>query len=80
MKQLLDDEEKEEFLKAMKNAYEAFKVNNEWNLSEEMESNWREGVSDVFDAIVQASRRLTYDASTLRSELEFMFDEMDNKE
>lgn len=80
MQHILTEEQTKMLYSVMEMKYNDFKAKNGWNLTEEMEQNYREGIIDFCDALIYASSQITYEVSTIRTELEDIFDEMDNKE
>ena len=80
MAHILNEEQKEIFLRQMGHLYNNFKAINSWHLTEEMESNYKEGTIDFCDALIYASSQITYDISNLRNEVEELFEKMDNRD
>lgn len=80
MKHILTEEEEESFLRQIGRLYNNFRAIKGLHLTEEMESDYKEGIIDFCDALIYASSQITYDISSLRNKVEELFEEMDNKE
>jgi hypothetical protein len=74
---ILNEEQEKEFLKRMEVLYEEWKNNHPW---EGNRNSYKEGIVDFCDALIYVSGRITYDISHLRNEVEYLLDEIDNKE
>lgn len=77
MKHILTDEQKEEFLNRMGVVYRGYKKINSDNWSNE--TSYREGIIDFCDSLIFVSSEITYEISSLRNEIEYLFDEIDNE-
>lgn len=80
MSKILMEDERKEFMDRMAVVYNNFKSIGGWNNTQEREANWREGIIDLCDSLIYVSSPITYEISTLRSDLEDLFDNMDNEE
>ena len=78
MRHILTEEQKKAFIRRMGHTYKNFKTINSGNWTHE--SAYRMGIVDFCDDLISVSREITYDISTLRSEIEYLFDEIDNEE
>ena len=76
MKHLLNDEQKQNFIRRCGVVYRNFKEINSGNWTHE--SAYREGIVDFCDSFIFVSSEITYDISNIRSEIESLFDEIDN--
>ena len=76
MKHLLNDEQKQNFIRRVGVVYRNFKAINSGNWTHE--SAYREGIVDFCDSLIFVSSEITYDISNIRSEIESLFDEIDN--
>ena len=77
MKHLLNEEQKENFIRRVGVVYRNFKAINTGNWTHE--SAYRTGIVDFCDSLIFVSGEITYDISTIRSEIESLFDEIDNE-
>ena len=77
MKHLLNEEQKQNFISQVGRVYRNFKAINSGNWTHE--SAYREGIVDFCDSLIFVSSEITYDISTIRSEVESLFDEIDNE-
>ena len=80
MRHLLEPEQQEIFLRQMAHLYNNFKAIKGWALLDENTSDYREGIIDFCDALIYASSEITYDISTLRNEVEELFETMENRD
>ena len=77
MKHLLNEEQERAFIRRIGVVYRNFKAINSGNWTHE--SAYREGVVDFCDSLIFVSSEITYDISNIRSEIESLFDEIDNE-
>lgn len=75
---ILTEEQEKDFIKQMEVLYRNYKNINSGNWTHEC--SYKEGIIDFCDALIYASSRITYDISHLRSEVEYLLDEIDNEE
>lgn len=81
MKHLLNEEEKKNFHLCMVGLFETFKANHGWNLTDQMEEIYLEGIVDFCDSLIFAKDQLTYDISTLRNEVsEYIDTQMEDED
>lgn len=80
MRHFLTDEQHDNLLRRMRVVYNNWKVTGGWDNSDERNSHWKEGIIDFMDSLIFVSSELTYDISSLRNELEKMFEEIDMEE
>jgi hypothetical protein len=77
MKHLLNEEQKQNFISQVGRVYRNFKAINSGDWTHE--SAYREGIVDFCDSLIFVSSEITYDISNIRSEIESLFDEIDNE-
>ena len=77
MNHILDEDEEKDFLSQIKRSYKNYKKINSGNWTNEV--SYKEGIVDFCDALISASRNITYDISRLRNEVEALIDEIDNE-
>lgn len=70
---ILNESQKEALLRRMERIYRQFKKDFDW----QDEKHYREGIIDFCDAIIFVSSEHTYEISSLRSDIEELFDEID---
>jgi len=78
----ISEEERNTIVAVMLNKYNDFKSNNSWALTEQMEDNYKEGMIDILDSLVETfgSYQSIYDIATLRDTLEEKMEEVDAEE
>jgi len=77
MKHILNDEQKDEFLRKIGQTYRNFKAINMGNWTHE--SAYRQGIVDICDDLIFVSSEITFEVSALRYDIECMFDKIDNE-
>lgn len=78
----ISEEERNTIVAVMLRKYEDFKVSNTWGLTEQMEDNYKEGMIDILDSLIETfgSYQSIYDISTLRDAVEEKMEEIDAEE
>jgi hypothetical protein len=78
MRHILDEEQEKAFLKRVGVVFRNFKKINSGNWTHE--AAYKEGIVDFCDSLIFVSSEITYDISHLRTEVEYLLDEIDNEE
>lgn len=78
MSNILTNEQKESLLRRIGVVYKNFKAINRGNWTHE--SAYKMGIIDFCDSIIFVSSQHTCEVASLRAEVEFLFDEIDNEE
>lgn len=68
----LSSEQRRDIVESMMQKYEEFKVYNSWALTNQMEDNYREGMIDILDSMIEVlgAYHSIYDIATLRNAVE----------
>jgi hypothetical protein len=74
---ILTEDQKKEFINRVGVVYRNFKHINRGSL--QCESAYRMGIVDFCDSLVFVSSEMTYDICSIRAEIEYLFDEIDNE-
>ena len=76
MKHILNEEQEKNFLGRIGKMYRKFMDEDSYN---DMDA-YKAGISDFCDALIFVSGEITYDISHLRTEVEYLLDEIDNED
>lgn len=78
MTHILTEDQQEEFIRRCAVIYRNFKAINHGGL--QSEDSYKMGIIDFCDSLVFVSREITNEVSSLRAEIEYLFDEIDNEQ